>query len=216
MYYKVTLTTSGGFTVEQVKGFQEIFDQLQFAYVTNEFGTSGGNSHLEGVIERDTIKANNVTVWIKSLYKTLGIEVTPNSIRVKTVTHLVGAIIYTNKEVKDIQSKAEVVSLRGWTQSWIDQTVKDNVKNISFKELKKRGVKFTQGTGGALMFEWCKANNMQVTRKSEYLSVVKEMAKQGFMFGSIRHVGLYQDVCALFGDGNAACDAAENALAFLP
>lgn len=216
MFYKITLTTTGGFTEEQVQGFEQYFDELKHAFVTNEFGASGGNSHIEGVIERDTVKTNNVTIWIKSLYKKLNIEVFPNSIRVKSVTHLVGAIIYTNKEIADAKENAEVICLKGWTQSWIDKTVKDNVKNISFKELKTKGTRITQGTGGALMFEWCKANNMRVLCKRNYLDVVKAMAKEGYMFGSSRHVGLYQDVCALFGEGNAACDAAENALAFLP
>ncbi len=214
-FYKVTLTTSGGFTEEQIEGFEKEFDKQKHAFIVNEFG-KGGNSHLEGVIERDTINTSNVTAWIKRLYKALGIDISPNSIRVKKVSHLAGAIIYTNKEIAEAKNDATVISLRGWNQTWIDKTVKDNVKNISFKELKKHGTKLTQGTGGAMMFEWGKANNMHVTSKAEYLSVVQIMAKEGYMFGSVRHVGLYQDVCALFGSGQAACDVAENALHFLP
>ncbi len=216
MFYKITLTTAGGFTEGQVEGFEKLFDKLKHAYITNEFGEGGNNSHLEGVIERDTIKTSNVTAWIKREYANLEIEFTHNSIRVKKVTHLVGAIIYTNKEILAAVTDAEVITLRGWTQSWIDKTVKDNVKNISFKELKKIGTKLTQGTGGAMMYEWCKGNNMQVECKFDYLNVVKAMAKEGYMFGSVRHVGLYQDVCALFGVGQAAQDVAENALHFLP
>ncbi len=215
-FFKITLTTSGGFTTKQVDEFEKVFDRLNHVYVVVEYGESGGNRHLEGIIERDTIKTYNVTTWIKRQYALLDIDVSYNSIRVKAATDRIGAIIYASKELKKLHTESEVISLRGWTQTWIDKQIKDNVSKISFKELKKRGTKMTKGTGGALMYEWCIANNRQVLNKGDYIEVVKTMGDQGFMFGCVRHVGIYQDVCCLFGDGTAASDVAMNELHFLP
>jgi len=178
----------------------------------NEQGESGSNSHVEGVAEFETVNTSNVTQRVKGLYKTLKIDVSPNSIRVKKVTHLIGAIIYANKE---IETDGVVLILKGWTQTWIDKQVKDNVKNIPHKMLKKKGTRLTQGTAGALIYEWAIANTCRVVSKQDYQYVAKQMAKEGYLFGSVRHVGVFQDVCALFGSGDAVESAIEQALHWL-
>ncbi len=203
MYYKITLTTSGGFIQSQIQEFKKLFDQQTHAYIAVEYGEHGGNCHLEGVVERPTQQTNNVTVWLKGQYAKQDIYIHHNSIRVKKCTHLIGALVYASKELtKNRDSK--IISLRGWESSWIDKQMKLNVSKIAHLELKKRGTRVTQNTGGALMYEWCIAHNMHINCTLDCTMVVKLMAKQGYLFGSIKPVGLYVDVSSLFGGGEAA------------
>jgi len=167
----------------------------------------------QGVVEFDTEVTSNITGRITRLYEAMKIEVIRGiTFKVKKASHLVGALIYCSKE---LALEGTVVVLKGWEQTWIDKQVKDNVKNIPYKMLKKLGIRLTQGTGPAMIYEWCKANNMQVRDKTEYLEVAVCMSEKGYMFGSVRHVGLYQDVCSLFGEGGAVRSVIESDLRFL-
>jgi len=215
VYYVITLTKAGGFTSGELEPFIEAFNKQPHAFVINEYGQSGLNSHIQGIVEYDTIKTNNVTVRIKKLYDVISCEITPNSIRVKKATDFIGALIYSQKELKDPESSAKLLCIKGWQSSWIDQQIKDNVAKIPFKMLKKRLVRVTQGTGGALMYEWCIANNRVVKDKYSFGEVVKDMASSGYAFGSVRGKGLYADVMSAFGDGSAARDVMLSDLHFL-
>lgn len=216
MYYKVTLTSRNGLSGKLQFVLLECFKECRHAYLVTEYGESRGNCHLEGVVEFDTEKTSNVTDRIRRVYERLEVEVIPKvTIRVKKATHLVGALIYARKELAERDAKSFIALQIGWTTSWIDEQVKDNVKDIPHSMLKKRGTRLTQVTGPALMFEWCTANNKRVTNKGEYLEIVRDMAEEGYMFGSCRTIGLYQDVCALFGDGMAAQRVAESDLRFI-
>lgn len=212
MFYKVTLTSSGGLDANHIGVLVEYFKQCRHVYLVNEMGSSGANSHIEGIVEFDTVTTSNVTDRVKKVYKKIGLEVGEFTIKVRQATHLVGALIYASKELR---LKGKVVLLRGWEQSWIDKQVKDNVKNIPHSMLKKKGTRVSQGTGAALVYEWCSANNTQVQCKRDYLEVVKSMAERGFLFGNTRHSGLYSDVCSLFGCGRACQSIAESDLRFI-
>jgi len=211
MFYKITLTASDGLDPHQIEEIGKYLSlECQHAYVINEFGENKENSHLEGVIEFDTKTTSNVTDRIVRLYGTLNIDVTPHiTIKVKRATHLVGALIYASKELRDT---AQVIVLKGWEQSWIDQQIKNNVHDIPHSMLKKKGHRVTQGTGPALIYEWCLAHNMQVIRKCEYLEIIDRMGDEGFLFGKCRHLGLFQDVCCLFHVGRSARNVAESEL----
>ncbi len=213
MFYKITLTARGGLTEENIAHLVDYFKICKHAYIVNEFGDSGGNSHLEGIIEFDTKNTSNVTVRIKGQYEKMGVEVVRGvTICVKAVTHLVGAIIYASDE---LQKNGRLVLQRGWKDSWISQQIKDNVKNIPHKLLKKQGTRVTAGTGPALIKEWCVANNMHIYYKGDYLEVIQSMGDEGYMFGRGLHSGLLADVRALFGDGAGGKHQAESELRFI-
>ncbi len=212
MYFKVTLTTTGGLSKPNLVEIKKYFSQCTHAYLTVEYGANGDNCHVEGCVEFSTVNTSNVTNRMKTLYCTMGLEWGPFAVKVKKATHLIGAIIYASKEIKE---KGELLLLKGWKQSWIDQQIKDNVKSIPHKMLKSKGTRVTQNTGGALMYEYAVANNMRVRNKAEYLEVVEQMGNQNYLFGAIRHKGVFQDVCALFGDGSAAAACAEAELHWL-
>jgi len=212
MFYKITLTSSGGLNSENISQIKNYFSGCNHVYLTNEFGESGLNSHVEGIVEYETEHTANVTIRCRKLYAKMGLDVSSHSIRVKKVTHLVGAIIYATKE---LQEAGELLVLKGWKQSWIDKTIKDNVKNISFKVLKKKGTRLTQNTGAAVIHEWCLANNCRIEGKTDLIEVVKRMASEGYLFGSLKPKGILADVCALFGDGRAAAEFFANELHFI-
>ncbi len=212
MFYKITLTSSCGLTQPDIEKIKNYFTQCRHVFLVNEFGESLQNSHCEGIVEFDTEHTANVTARCKLLYASMGVEVSDYSIRVKKITHLIGQIIYTNKE---LSGKGELILLKGWNSTWIDKTVKENVKNIPHKMLTKKGTRLTQNTGGALIHEWCLANNCRVTNKEDLKEVVRLMADQGFLFGSVRPKGIYVDVCAHFGDGRAASALFESELQWL-
>ncbi len=214
MLFQITLTAAGGLSVPQIGVLTDYFHKnCKRGYIVNEFGDAGGNSHLQGIVEFETDKTSNVTERIKRQYEIMKVDVVAGiTIKIKKVVHLVGALIYASKELKD---EGNVVFLEGWEQSWIDKQVKDNVKMIPYKMLKGKGTRVTQGTGGALIYEWCRANNSHIQSKLGYLEVVRLMGAKGFLFGSTRHIGLYADVCALFGQGNAAYNVAESELRFI-
>jgi len=215
-FYKATLTTSDGFTLDQVTPFKEFFNKYENAYIVNEYGQSGNNSHLECVFKSDVTKTGNITRSLKRIYDDNKIPwVNSISVRVKKCTHLIGAIIYANKEIKQSDTKATVLVQRGWSSSWIDPQVKDNVKSIPHKMLNKQVTRVTKGTGGALMHEWCVANGYVVSNARDYLEVVEKMGDDKYAFGSIRHMSIYSDVMSAFGDGKGARDVAESELRFL-
>lgn len=212
MFYKITLTSSGGLTKPDIAKIRAYFKQCRHVFLVNEFGESLQNSHCEGIVEFETEHTANVTARCHSLYSQMGVEVSDYSIRVRKITHLVGQIIYTKKELSGI---GELILLQGWSQTWIDKTVKENVKNIPHKMLTKKGTRLTQNTGGALIHEWCLANNCRVTNKADLEEVVRLMADEGFLFGSIRPKGIFADVCAHFGDGRAAASLFHSDLQWL-
>lgn len=213
MYFKITLTTSGGLTSEQCQSFAQYFKkECDHCYLVIEQGDSGTNRHVEGVIDIDTVKTNNVTTRIKTLYRKLHLEVTDYSIRVKKATHLIGALIYASKELKTHGTK---LMLKGWEQTWIDKQVKENVKHIPHSILKKKGTRLTQSTGAAVMHEFAVANNMTVTCKDDFLYLGKAMGNEGYLFGSCRPKGLYMDLMALFDSGQGVFDVWEQELHFV-
>lgn len=212
MFYKITLTTSGGLVQSQLDEFKSYFSECFHAFLVVEYGSTGSNCHLEGVVEYKTVKTNNVTVRIKNLYKRCGIEVSHNSINVQKAHHLNGALLYANKE---LETKGHILVQEGWTSSFIDQVVKSAVRKKTNADLMKGFTRVTQSHGGPLMYEWATANNMKVINKQSYLDVKKQMASEGYLFGTCRDQGLYQDVCACFGDGNAAYDVGDGNLHFV-
>ncbi len=201
MFYKLTLTTSDGFSEAQVEELVEYFIcKCGHVYLTNEFGEFGMNSHLEGVVEFDTPKTSNVTNRVRGLYKKLGIEVSHNSIRVSKVTHLDGAIIYASKE---LEKMGKVAGLKGWKQTFIDKTLKDGVKSIPFKQLKKRGLWVTDRVAPAVIYEYCKAHNLTISYKADLMHVIRLMGDDGYMMSHLRLRAVYGNTMCLFGDGLA-------------
>ncbi len=213
MYYKITLTYRNGFPEVVLNSLKAQFQSLNHCFLVVEYGDSGSNCHIEGVIDRSTIKTSNVTRWLTGLYKKLELELTDYSIRVHKVTHLSGALTYASKELK---SAGKVFVLNGWESSWIDQQVKSNLRKIPTSKLKSKGIRVTQNTAGAHIYEYCRANNMTITSKNSMIEVIKHMASHDYLFGSIRPLGVYVDTMTHFGIGQAAADSFEQALFFIP
>ncbi len=213
MFYTVTLTKRNGLTDGDVNNIVKHLSGCMHVYLTHEFGQLENNSHLQGIVEFDTEKTSNVTERMRRMYVKLGIEfVRGVSVRVSKVVDLPGAVSYASKELK---GKGKQVLLEGWHESWILQQVQDAVKKIPFKVLKGKGTRMTQSTAGALIFEYAKARNFYVTDKETYREICVMMAKEGYLFGNLKHVGVIQDVCALFGDGEMVGHAIDAALKFV-
>ncbi len=201
MFYKITLTTSDGFSEIQVENVVRYFlYECGHVYLVNEFGEHGTNSHIEGVVEFETEKTSNVTERCKALYGRLEMEVSPNSIRVRRVTHLDGAIIYATKELDDM---GRVAGLKGWKQSFIDKTIKEGVSLIAYKTLKKRGVWVTDRVAPALIYEYCSANNLTIRYKADLREVIRLMGNDGYMMSHLHLRSVYGNTMCLFGDGLA-------------
>ncbi len=211
MYYKVTLTTSGGLVQANLDEIKNYFSTNEHAYLCVEYGEAGGNCHVEGVIDYDTSKTSNVTRRMKSLYSRMELEFTPNSVRVRKVTHMSGAISYGSKELHE---KGSLLLLRGWKQTWIDKQVKDNVKKMRYDKLCSKGTRLTSLSGAAVMHEWCLANNRVVNGKTDMCEVVRLMGDEKYLFGNVKFKSLYFDLCALFSDGHAAESGCLEALHF--
>ncbi len=212
MFYTVTLTKRGGLNEHDIDEIVKHLSSCEHVYLANEFGQLGQNSHVQGIVEFDTDKTSNVTERMRRMYIKLGIEfVRGVSVRVAKVVDMSGAILYASKELGD---KGKQVLLQGWESSWILEQVQENVKKIPFKTLKGKGIRMTQSTAGALIFEYAKARNYYVTDQETYREICVMMAKDGYLFGNLRHMGVIQDVCALFGDGEAVGYAIDAALKF--
>jgi len=213
MYYKITLTASGGIPKSQCVELAKYFSVCEHAYVVNEFGESGGNSHLEIIAEFSTETTSNVTERMRVLYVRLKIPfVRGVSVRVKKATHLIGALIYASKELKE---SGVVLLLNGWESSWIDKQCRENIKSIPFKMLSKQGVRLTQNTAGARMYEFAKSINRRVVDMQSYREVAVLMAENQYLWGSVRHVSILQDVTALFKSGESVGMAIDSAFRFL-
>lgn len=213
MYFKITLSTSGGLLPEHLDIFKSYFTQCPHAFLAVEYGKIGLNCHVEGIVDFDVKKTSSVRDRLKRLYLKKDIPWCPQySVKIKIATHLVGAFIYARKEFK---AQGKMLLIRGWTQTWIDQQVKDNVKAISYKSLMHKWTPVTQRTGGPLMWEWCNANNKRITSKYDFALVMRLMCEDGYLFGTLKDKGLYRDVMACFGDGRAAEAQALESLHFV-
>ena len=76
MHYKITVTCAGGLSEHNVKEIAKYFAPCNHAYVVNEFGELGSNSHLEVVAEFDTECTSNITERMRKLYVKLEIDYT--------------------------------------------------------------------------------------------------------------------------------------------
>jgi len=201
-HYTITLTGPGGLTVDHIGVAKQWFNEnCVNCYVVNEFGDSELFSHLQVVAEFNTKKTSNVSGKMKKLYALMDIEVLPRiTYRVKALSEMVGAIWYASKE---INGKGNVVLLKGWRQSWIDEQVKAGEKKRPVKEYEKLGIRLTNNTAPGAMFKWAQAHNMQITNKAEFIAVGKQMTCDGYQLGGCRVKGLFMDVCGLFKNGDA-------------
>jgi len=213
-HWTLSLTASGGLTSDNIEVAKGYFDEkCQYAYIVNEFGSAGTNSHLQCVVSFTTKKQSNVKQKMESLYKKMGVEiVNRHTCVVKAATHMDGALHYVSKE---LSGKGKLVLLKGWRQGWIDTQVKEFVKKTPRIEFQSMGVRLTQTSAPGAMFKWAVANNMQVTDKRSFINVGKLMTAEGYMFGTCRAKGIYMDVCGLFKDGRALGDVWEAELAFV-
>jgi len=199
--YKITLTARGGLSEENIAGLVKYFrEKCTHAYIVNEFGESGGNSHLEGIVELAAKKTSNLTRSIKTLYEKMGIEVVPRvTIVVKTVTHLGGAMSYASKELRE---KGELALLLGWEQTWIQKKIDAVVANKAPKTLLSLGHWVSKRLGPAEIYTWCKAHNCEIHNKQEYREVIVRMGNEQYMFDKGMHKCTLANVMALFGDGS--------------
>ena len=213
-HWTLSLTASGGLTSSNIEVARQYIDEkCQYAYVVNEFGSGGNNSHLQCVVSFGTKKQSNIKAKMESLYKKMGVEiVNRHTCVVKAATHMDGALHYVSKE---LSGKGKLVLLKGWRQGWIDSQVKEFAKKTPRIELTSMGTRLTQTSAPGAMFKWAKANNMQVVDKASFIECGKLMTAEGYMFGTCREKGLYMDVCGLFGDGRALADVWEAGLAFV-
>ena len=213
-HWTLSITAAGGLTSENIEKAVEYLDEkCKFAYVVNEFGVSGDNSHLQGVVSFTTKKQSNVMQKMKSLYLRMGIEiVNRHTCVVKSASEMDGALSYVSKE---LAKKGKVVLRKGWRQGWIDAQVKEFAKKTPRIELQSMGTRLTQTSAPGAMFKWCKANNMHIDSKRTFIAVGKLMTAEGYMFGTCRPSGIYMDVCGLMGSGRGLEDVWESQLAFV-
>lgn len=198
--YKITLTARGGLTTENIDVLVNYFTKrCTHAYLVNEFGESGENSHLEGVIEILKTKTSNLTRSIANVYFGMDLEVIPRiTICVKTCVALAGALSYSSKELRD---KGNVVLLLGWEDSWIQQKVKSVARVRAPNTLMKMGTWLGKRLAPAKIYTWCKANNCEVKDLRSYREVCVKMGDEKYMFDRGIHKCTYANVMALFGDG---------------
>ncbi len=216
-HWTLSITTSSpGLTSQHIDIARDYLDdKCEYAYVVNEFGTNQDNSHLQCVVSFKTKKQSNVMDKMKILYRLMDLEiVNRHTVVVKHATHMDGALHYISKELV-ASKKGRVILRKGWRQGWIDNQVKEYAKKTPKAELQSLGKRFTQTTAPGAIFKWASANNMHVSNKQEFLEVGKMMAGEGYLFGTCNVKGLFMDVCALFGDGQATKDVWESALAFV-
>jgi len=213
-FFKVTLTARDGLTDENVAALVKFFTKrCKHAYLVNEFGEAGGNSHLEGVVELSSKKTSNVTRSLITVYENNGIEVSqPHTIMVKSCYHLQGCLQYASKEIKEL---GRVVLLLGWEQSWIQDKTQNIANNTAPKTLKQMGTWIGKRIGPAQIYTWCVANNRRITNIREYREVCVSMGEEQFMFDRGIHKCTYSNVMALFNDGRGIGEIIDDECRFL-
>ncbi len=213
-FYKITLTRSGGLTDENVENLIKYFTkQCKHAYLVNEYGESGSNSHIEGVVEFDTEKTFNVTRAISNVYLKLGIEVIPGiTMVVKSVYSLQGCLSYASKELRE---KGHVVLLIGWEESWIKNKTKLIGKRKSPTTLLGLGKWVTKRTAPAEIYTWCQTNNRKIACLRAYREVLVSMGEEQYMFDKGIHKCTYANVMSLFEDGSGIGQIIDDECRFL-
>lgn len=196
MYFTITLTKRNGFEISEVQALIELIQaKCENAYLAEEFG-DGGNRHVQGVLSLSFKRTDAVHSWLDRMYGCVGLESTTRSVCVKKCTNLCGALIYTEKE---ISSGGRLLLIKGWKSSWIDQQVKNNVKDIPYKMLKKKKTILGLSTAAAVIHEYGLAHNMHVDSKESFVLILKAMSDNGFAVGHLRMVPVYRGVRDYFG-----------------
>jgi len=213
-FYKITLTGRGGLSSDNVTELVKFFSKkCTHAYIVNEFGESGSNSHLEGVIELPGKKTSNVTRSIGNEYLRMDLEVVPRiTIVVKAVTHLDGALSYASKE---LQGKGVLVLLLGWDKDWITTQTKAVVRHKAPSTLLSMGIWLTKRIAPAQIYKWCQSNGREIYSKMEYREVIVRMGDEGYMFDKGVIKCTYGNVMALFGDGRGLGEIFDDEMRFV-
>ncbi len=213
-FFKITLTAAGGLSAKNVQELVKYFTKkCKHAYIVNEFGESGANSHMEGIIEFPGKRTDNVTRAISTQYKRLGIDVVARiTINVKSVFSLQGCLSYASKELKN---NGKVVLLLGWEESWIQTKVGNVSRNISPTTLLSMGTWVNKRIGPAQIYKWCQTNNRRIRNLREYREVCVSMGDNQYMFDRGIHKCTYANVMALFKDGCGVGEIIDDECRFL-
>ncbi len=213
--YAITLTGRDGLSDIQMKVLTvEMMKFSNNCLIVHECGKSGHFHHMQAVIDCKCAKIANVTRSVQGWYIKHDIEfVKYVSIKVKCCKNqlmLRGALHYASKELH-LGTPRIVLGRKGWKQTWIDEQISTHLLRKKPAELGTQGIRVFQTTGGAVMYNYCLANRLEISCQQDFYDVGDQMSMDGYLFGTTRLQGIYQDVLALFG---RSCfrQVAENAL----
>ncbi len=209
--YCVTLTTSGDFTAEQEVSIVDWFRRkCENCLLVSELHKDGSTHYHATVVVLSPSSTGMFTKVLKTLYKKIGLEVSPKSICVKKTCNLTGFFFYLLKELEP-----NVLLCLGWQMSWIKEQCISNVKNIPRKMLMANRVVLNPANAIPYCLKFAEAAGITVSGKIDFKILVRHMVKDGYSFDNTKLPWLYAQLMCICGDDRALDQQIDNQLAFL-
>lgn len=209
--YFLTLTCQTGFSLPQCEAVVLFHRTAYFVNVilVSEFHDSG-EIHYHSLADVRTKQTAKVTSKIERFYAANDIPFVKGvSINVKRATDKVGLLHYL---CKDLEEGVLPLVLKGWSWSFIQQQVRDNIKKLPFRMLLKDTYFVTKKNGTEIILRYMSAHKMSCVSKECFYDVVHAMIRDKYRFSSAAIRWCYVEVCVMQGSGNALRSLLDNEL----
>lgn len=212
--YFLTLTCKDGFSDAQcdaVIAFHKT-DYFVNVLLVSELHESG-ETHFHSLADIKTKQTAKVTSKLERFYTANDIPYTKGvTIKVKRATDKIGLLHYLTKDFEDDDTP---LVLKGWTWTFIQQQVRDNIKKLPFRMLLKDTYFVTKKNGTEIILRYMKAHKMSCHSKEHFKDVVHAMVRDKYRFSAASIKWCYAEVCTMQGSGHALDSLIEHELFML-
>ncbi len=196
--YCATCTCSAGFTPDQLTLLAEMHRQRYDKALCVHEPHEDGRRHFHSVFECRVKNPQSVLRMFERFYVNI-LHIQPVkgvSIVVKKTSDLIGAFHY----LIDPSKNGVRLATFGWSDNWIRRQVRENLKKMPYKLLKRDDYTILMATGTNLIIEYAKRSGLPLSGKWTFRRVLQEMAGHGYSFHKVKIAILYCQVSARLGN----------------
>lgn len=193
-YYMVTLAPKVWYTADERKVIYEYFSQYDQVLGVTEIAAK---KHLHVLHSSTVKKTGNVTRGLERLLTRNNIEWVKGvtiDVRHSVVPH--GHVHYLIQEIKN----GTRILTKGWQECWIQQILKEKLKSIPRKLLRKEVYVMNNIDGPDMVVKFADAYGMPLFDKRTVIACMGAMAKDKYRFHACKLRFILTDVLAMGGN----------------
>ncbi len=193
--YSITLVRRVGFREDSIETVSAWFNKHSEECLLVKEPHKDGRLHLHAACTLSLKSTNQVTRKLETLFKNNKWDLGPRDIRVKRTVNEVGWFHYLCKA----NDSCDYVLLKGWTDTWIQQQMRESVKSIPRRIISKDYFVVSKHECVARILHYCDAHNIKLIRKTDFIQVIGLMRKSKYLFHGVRWSSVYPEVMAILG-----------------